>query len=122
MKGEAPVPTETPLDILREAKRLLLVGGIIRKVDARDAKGNHVPWQDSKAVCFCSLTAIRRAALFFGFNPLEDGDQPEKKAKNYLRKAAGCISITLWNDRAANDEQIIAGFGKAIDAAEKDYA
>lgn len=83
---------------------------------ARDNEGNICYWDDSGAVCFCSVGALYETSGYThqgSRNGIHPVDPLLTRAYTYLDDAIGYTSIPLFNDKHTH-EQVMQMWDKAI--------
>ena len=97
------------IQVLIEAKQLLVTMGWTQGVFARDGRGLKVSPYGQEAACFCSLGALDSAAHKFGLQ-----DHQWVGGRFVLSDLMGG-SISAYNDAAGRtQEEVIAAFDAAI--------
>ena len=118
-------PVET---VLRRARNILRTKGWTQDYEAKDAEGNDVHYWSDKAVCFCSVGALRRAAHELDANKPSDlanhNFERSRVAGFYLLRDeiissyGDCTLMSYWNDKVERRKShVLAMFGKAADRA-----
>lgn len=110
---------QTAVEILHEAREILVEKGWTQGCVARDARGKICDVGSRAAVCFCAMGAISKVAAF------DDPLRPAKQAIIALRRAIGLTrslqGVGAWNDAPERTkEEVIAAFDKAIEELERD--
>lgn len=98
------------VEILKEARKLLIEKGWTQAAYARDINGYRVSPRSTDAVCFCSIGAIQHVHGSWGV--------PER----FLTRASehAYWSVPVWNDKPGRTkEDVIALFDKAIEIGSK---
>jgi hypothetical protein len=93
----------TPQEIVARGYDLLGEYGWCRGSYARDDLDKYVPVRDPRAVAFCSIGAINRAALDLGV-PVWTERNAFRDACDLFADTINETSITYWNDYVAMDE------------------
>lgn len=104
----------TVLQVLKKARKLIETKGWTQVVEARDEDGNAIDYRDERAICFCALGALWRAADGFESDLAVD-------ARATLASCVHTDHIIDWNDRKRRTkEDVLAAFDRAIKKAEKE--
>lgn len=102
------VKVKTPVQILKDARRLLVTKGWTRGVFFRDAKRRKLGTSRG-AACFCSMGAILHAGIGSPDGTLE--------ARNALQTSINQISVFIWNDAQKSKHSVLKAFDRAIELA-----
>lgn len=110
--------TQTALDVLCEAREILVEKGWTQGCCARDARGKNCDIGSKAAVCYCAVGAISHVSDY------SEPTRPFKQACIALRRVINIkqgMSIGSWNDAPERTkEEVIAAFDKAIEELERD--
>lgn len=107
----------TALTLLKEARAIIDEKGWTQGAYARDDRGAFIDVTSSRAVCFCTLGALRRAQV-----DLKDSVSLDsyKTAALWLNEAGVPRGFGSWNDAPTRTKvDVLAMFDKAIALAEE---
>lgn len=104
----------TPLELLTAGREVIANRDHwTRGAIARDKSRDRVHPTNPKAVCFCSIGALRKVT---------DRIDLANEAEGYLKTVMG-THVTIFNDRLArNHAEVLAAWDKAIELARNDEA
>lgn len=103
---------QKPIEVLREARKLIVDKGWTQECCARDASGKLCDVGSRAAVAFCMIGAVNRVA------DMDDPTRPFKAACIALRsvlKTRPGAGLGAWNDeKTRTKEEVIDAFDRAI--------